>query len=319
MTSRRRHDRRARRRRRAATTRPAPCGRSHYGPDPRLPGLRVDRRADHHATATPTSTTTSSSSSTWPWTRPTDLDEFSEVHADITGMPLFNTIAVSADGRAWYADTSATPNLSARGARRLRGSAEPTIRSSAWPATTAPSCSTAATRSTSGSTIPAPATRAWCPTTSMPMVERDDYVFNANDSFWLPNATELLDRRLLAAARRARTPPARRAPARTPRCWTTRGRRRPRGDDGTLRPRRAGRRGVGQPRATPRARCCDEVVERCDGRRRSSSSPSSPDGDGGEALPAGTVDVAEACDVLGGLGRRLRHRPGRARRCGGSR
>ena len=27
-------------------------------------------------------------------------------------MPLFNTVAVSRDGRAWYADTSATPNLS---------------------------------------------------------------------------------------------------------------------------------------------------------------------------------------------------------------
>ncbi|MCB1026338.1 MAG: penicillin acylase family protein, partial [Microthrixaceae bacterium] len=41
------------------------------------------------------------------------FDEFVAAHADNQGVPLFNTIAVSADGRAWYADTSATPNLSA--------------------------------------------------------------------------------------------------------------------------------------------------------------------------------------------------------------
>ena len=40
------------------------------------------------------------------------FDEFVDAHADIQGVPLFNTVAVSKDGRAWYADTSATPNLS---------------------------------------------------------------------------------------------------------------------------------------------------------------------------------------------------------------
>ncbi|MEJ7585893.1 MAG: penicillin acylase family protein, partial [Acidimicrobiales bacterium] len=41
-----------------------------------------------------------------------DLDEFQEVHEKANGIPLFNTIATSKDGRAWYADASATPNLS---------------------------------------------------------------------------------------------------------------------------------------------------------------------------------------------------------------
>ena len=40
------------------------------------------------------------------------LDEFIDAHRTFQGVPLFNTIAVGADGRAWYADTSATPNLS---------------------------------------------------------------------------------------------------------------------------------------------------------------------------------------------------------------
>ena len=42
-----------------------------------------------------------------------DLDDFIATHELHQGVPLFNTIAVSDDGRAWYADTSATPNLSA--------------------------------------------------------------------------------------------------------------------------------------------------------------------------------------------------------------
>ena len=40
------------------------------------------------------------------------LDEFIAAHQRYQGVPLFNTIATSSDGRAWYADTSATPDLS---------------------------------------------------------------------------------------------------------------------------------------------------------------------------------------------------------------
>ena len=41
-----------------------------------------------------------------------DLDEFIAAGKKINGVPLFNTIATSNDGRAYYADWSATPNLS---------------------------------------------------------------------------------------------------------------------------------------------------------------------------------------------------------------
>ena len=59
-----------------------------------------------------TSTTTSSSTSTSTWSRSQSLDELQAVHAEHQGVPLFNTIATGADGRVWYADTAATPNLS---------------------------------------------------------------------------------------------------------------------------------------------------------------------------------------------------------------
>ena len=40
------------------------------------------------------------------------LDGLIEVQKRYQGQPAFNTLAVSSDGRAWFGDTSATPNLS---------------------------------------------------------------------------------------------------------------------------------------------------------------------------------------------------------------
>ncbi|MEM8608783.1 MAG: penicillin acylase family protein [Myxococcota bacterium] len=40
------------------------------------------------------------------------MDEFQQVFAETSGIPWVNTMAASADGRAWYMDGSATPNLS---------------------------------------------------------------------------------------------------------------------------------------------------------------------------------------------------------------
>ena len=44
--------------------------------------------------------------------RADSLDELQQTHETYNGVPLFNTIAVDDKGTAWYADTSATPNLS---------------------------------------------------------------------------------------------------------------------------------------------------------------------------------------------------------------
>ncbi len=42
-----------------------------------------------------------------------DMDEFQAVYERVSGIPWVNTMAASSDGRAWYADGSATPHLSA--------------------------------------------------------------------------------------------------------------------------------------------------------------------------------------------------------------
>ena len=40
------------------------------------------------------------------------LEEFQKAHADFMGMDWVNTITVSSDGRACYADAAPTPRLS---------------------------------------------------------------------------------------------------------------------------------------------------------------------------------------------------------------
>ena len=102
------------------------------------------------------------------------------------------------------------------------------------PRRTASSCSTAPTAGSRGRTVAGARDPGLVPFDEMPMVERSDYVFNANDSFWMPHATEMLagDYSRLHGTPGHRS--ARCAPARTPRVLSGAGPRAPAGDDGTF-------------------------------------------------------------------------------------
>ncbi len=119
------------------------------------------------------------------------FDEFVDVQSTANGIPLFNTVAASADGRAWYADTSATPNLSPAALSAYEASLD-----------TDPIVKVAAD---SGAVLldgsdplfewmdePGARDPGLVPAARQPSVERSDYVFNANDSFWVPHATAFL-------------------------------------------------------------------------------------------------------------------------------
>ena len=119
------------------------------------------------------------------------MDDMIDAHATWQGIPWVNTIAASADGRIWYADTSATPNLSdaAIAAWRTNVAADPITKVALdngvilldgsdplyeW--------------------VDDPGARdpGLVPFDEMPQLERTDFVFNANDSFWFVNPDELL-------------------------------------------------------------------------------------------------------------------------------
>ncbi len=119
------------------------------------------------------------------------MDEFQAAHAHFTGMPWVNTISASAEGRAWYADVSRTPNLS-----------EEAVRDWQELSRSDPMFGEAYARGMillDGSDsryewVDNPQARdpGILPFDDLPQLERRDYVFNANDSYWLANSSALL-------------------------------------------------------------------------------------------------------------------------------
>ncbi len=121
----------------------------------------------------------------------TNMDEFIDAHRTANGIPWVNTIATSADGRAWYADTAATPNLSPAAIAE-------------WQANVAAGALAAVVLDNGAILLdgsnpanewvddPAATRPGILPFDAQPQLERDDYVFNANDSHWLANPAQLL-------------------------------------------------------------------------------------------------------------------------------
>ncbi len=118
------------------------------------------------------------------------LEEFKAAHAKYNAMPWVNTIAASADGRAWYADTSATPNLrpEAIAAWTKQRESDPLMKA-AWERGIALLDGSNSLYEWANDPAARPGVIPW---SRMPQLERKDFVFNANDSFWLANPQQLL-------------------------------------------------------------------------------------------------------------------------------
>ena len=115
------------------------------------------------------------------------IDDLVELNRTYQGVPLFNTVATGADGRVWYGDTSATPKLSreAQDAYLAKRFVDPVTQIAYDSGFILLDGSTTANdwQVVDGARDP-----GLEPFDEMPMVERTDYVFNANDSFWVPSA-----------------------------------------------------------------------------------------------------------------------------------
>ncbi len=124
--------------------------------------------------------------------RAKSFDEFVDAHRKHQGVPLFNTIAVSKDGRAWYADTSATPNLSAEAEAAYRAELNAgglaTIARQSGAVLLDGSNSVFRWEEQDGARDP-----GLVPWDELPQTERTDFVFNANDSYWVNTGAEVLD------------------------------------------------------------------------------------------------------------------------------
>ena len=162
---------------------------SHYGPILNLPGFGwTAKRAVTIRDANANNTTFYAQRVAMNQAR--SMDEFKQAHAQYNAMPWINTIATSADGRAWYADTSATPNLKPEAiAALMKRRDSEMLTKTAWDR---------GLILLDGSDslyewVNDPSTRPGViPWSRMPQLERKDYVFNSNDSFWLANPHQLL-------------------------------------------------------------------------------------------------------------------------------
>ncbi len=162
---------------------------SHYGPIVNLPGFGwTPKRAVAIRDANANNTQFYAQRVAMNAAR--NLDEFKQAHAKYNSIPWINTIATSADGRAWYADTSATPNLKPEAiAALMKRKDSDLLVKTAWDR---------GLILLDGSDslyefVSDPSTREGViPWSRMPQLERKDYVFNANDSFWLANPHQLL-------------------------------------------------------------------------------------------------------------------------------
>ncbi len=231
-----------------------------------------------------------------------DLDDLIELNERYTGIPLFNTIATSADGRAWYADTSATPKLSdeAEAAYTASLESDPIVGIAAdngavlldgsdpmfeW-------------QEVDGARDP-----GLVPYAEMPQTERTDYVFNSNDSFWMPHATQMLDGdySLMHGPQRTSRTPRTRENATLLDDTTDSG---PSGADGRFDLDELADAALANRGYTARV-LLDDVVDRCTTTasvevEALEGEPASDDAEAVEGLPAATVELGEACTVLDG-------------------
>jgi acyl-homoserine-lactone acylase len=113
-----------------------------------------------------------------------NLDDLQAVYEEHQGVPLFNTVATGADGRVWYADTAATPNLSAEGEELFLEKLFTDPFTQIGYDNGVVLLDGADSRLT-WEIVPGARDDGLVPFSEMPMVERNDYVFNANDSFWV--------------------------------------------------------------------------------------------------------------------------------------
>jgi acyl-homoserine-lactone acylase len=130
----------------------------------------------------------------------------------------------------------------------------------------------------------------------MPMVERDDYVFNANDSYWLPNATEVLEgdySPLHGPAATARSPRTREN-ATVLSDVSSEG---PSGGDGKFTLDELTHAALQNRGYTSRVLLRD-VVDRCQAVTAPVPVGALTGDDGKTVLPAASVDIGDACAVL---------------------
>ncbi|MGI9602329.1 MAG: penicillin acylase family protein, partial [Acidimicrobiales bacterium] len=124
--------------------------------------------------------------------RAQSMDELQAAYQEHQGIPWVNTVAASAEGRIWYADTSAAANLSPEAVEAFWARADEDL-------VTAIALDSGLILLDGSDPMnewvddPDARDPGVVPFSQTPQLERNDYVFNANNSYWLANPDELIE------------------------------------------------------------------------------------------------------------------------------
>jgi acyl-homoserine-lactone acylase len=121
------------------------------------------------------------------WNRARSLDEFKALHKSVLGIPWVNTIASGPNGKAYYGDVSVVPHVTNGKAQSCSTSVQAQALAALAPGVYVLDGSRAACDW--GEDADAPAKGIFGPG-NLPTMERDDWVHNCNDSYWLTNPAQ---------------------------------------------------------------------------------------------------------------------------------
>lgn len=157
---------------------------SHYGPVLTLPGLPWG--ADTAFTARDANAGNTHLLSQWrAMNLAPDLDAFIDAHREWNAMPWVNTMATDPEGRALYLDNSTVGNLSAEAVALWRERLADDPRTAKLYAERGMVLLDGSDSRFEWVEDPDARVPATVPFDARPQLERRDYIFNANDSYWL--------------------------------------------------------------------------------------------------------------------------------------
>jgi acyl-homoserine-lactone acylase len=254
---------------------------SHYGPVLDFPG--VGWTADRVLALRDANWDNEESWRQWlEMNRARSLKEFQQAHATHQGLAWVNTIAASAEGAAWYADTAATPHLrpEALDAWKQRREKDALTQKFWGQGMVLLDGSDPLYEWVDGEGARDPGVVAY---KDLPQTERTDYVFNANDSFWLANSSALLSGPYSPLHGEQQTPRSLRT-RQNDRTLSNRAPNHPAGEDGKFSLEEIAQAVLGNFGLTAEL-VRPDLVERC---RKTPAVP----------LDGQRIDLAEACKVL---------------------
>lgn len=121
------------------------------------------------------------------WDAAGSVEEFKALHKSVLGVPWVNTVAAGPGSKAYYGDVTVVPNVPDAKAQTCGTSVQAVALAALMPGLALLDGSRADCEWGTDADAPAPGIFG---AANLPMLERDDWVHNCNDSYWVTNPAQ---------------------------------------------------------------------------------------------------------------------------------